>query len=176
MAAFINFWKAFDCVQHSGLLNKLSSIGLDAKVLDWFKSDLGNRSQRVLANNKYSSYQYITQGVPQGSVLGPLFYIIYANDIVQNIKYCKIALYADDKVLYLANNYFANTVKCLQSDMDALSLWCQWNGIHMNTDKTSLMLFGNLKRITPNIRNQCRGTPLKVDSNYRYLGIPWMAS
>ena len=72
-------------------------------MIDWFRSYLDGRKQRVLANNVCSSSQCITQGVPQGSVLGPLFYILYANDIVDTVKYCKIALYADDTVLYSAN-------------------------------------------------------------------------
>ena len=80
LTAFIDFRKAFDCVQHSVLLGKLASLGIDYKAVKWFESYLTEREQRVLANNTYSSHQLITQGVPQGSV-GPLFYIKYANDI-----------------------------------------------------------------------------------------------
>ena len=75
LAAFIDFRKAFDCVQHPVLLDKLADLGLDRAVTDWFRSYLCDRKQRVLANDTLSSWQSVTQGVPQGSVLGPLFYI-----------------------------------------------------------------------------------------------------
>ena len=99
LAVYVDFKKALDCVQHPALLDKLSSLNVDRSVIKWIGSYLSNRKQRVLANNKYSSYQCITQGVPQGSVLGPLFYIIYANDISKVVKNCEIALYADDTAL-----------------------------------------------------------------------------
>ena len=98
LAAFVDFRKAFDCVQHPMLVQKLSRMGLDGRVVDWFRIYLKDRRQQVLANNVRSSFQPITQGVPQGSVLGPLFYILYANDIVSIIKNCRVALYADDTV------------------------------------------------------------------------------
>ena len=73
LAVYVDFKKAFDCVQDPVLLDKLSHLNIDRSVIDWICSYLSNRKQRVLANNSYSSYQSVTQGVPQGSVLGPLF-------------------------------------------------------------------------------------------------------
>ena len=173
LAAFIDFRKAFDCVQHPVLLDKLAELGLHPEVLEWFKSYLTGRKQRVLANNSYSSWENVTQGVPQGSVLGPLFYIIYANDIAERVKYSNIALYVDDTVLYLANTNFDYTVKKLQADMDSLFTWCQENGIQMNVDKTNLMLFGN-KKITDKLAKfEISGddVPIKMVPSYRYLGM-----
>ena len=173
VAAFIDFRKAFDCVQHSILLGKLSDIGLDEGVVAWFRSYLSNRRQSVLANNFRSPCQKITQGVPQGSVLGPLFYIIYANDITKVVKNCNIALYADDTVLYLANTDFARTVCKVQTDMDALSLWCTENGIQMNVDKTKIMVFGNSKKIDklPHFEIMVNNVPLQRALHYKYLGM-----
>ena len=86
LAAFVDFRKAFDCVQHDVLLSKLSELEISKSMLGWFRSYLSMRKQRVLANGTLSSYQTITQGVPQGSVLGPIFYILYANDITKTLK------------------------------------------------------------------------------------------
>ena len=85
-AVFIDFRKAFDCVQHPVLLEKMKVLGFSDTVISWVKSYLSDRKQRVFANSTYSDFQNITQGVPQGSVLGPLFYIIYANDIAKIVK------------------------------------------------------------------------------------------
>ena len=173
LAAFVDFRKAFDCVQHPVLLKKLSRLGLKDSVVDWFASYLSGRKQRVLANNVYSPYQTITQGVPQGSVLGPLFYILYANDIVDIIKNCKVALYADDTVLYTANVNFENSIIKLRADMNALVDWCGANGIGMNTEKTKLMLFGNAKTIKalPEVNITLDDTPLQTVLSYKYLGV-----
>ena len=102
LATFIDFRKAFDCVQHPILFGKLASLNLDSSVLRRFESYLKDRKQSVLANSVNSSWKNVTHGVPQGSVLGPLFYIIYPNDKAKVVKHCKIALNADDTytVLY----------------------------------------------------------------------------
>ena len=173
LAAFIDFRKAFDCVQHPILLDKLSCTGLGNNALKWFESYLTGRRQRVLANNVHSQYQVVTQGVPQGSVLGPLFYIIYANDINKIIKSCNIALYADDTVLYTASANFDVSTRKIQKDMNALSVWCEQNGIRMNTDKTKLMVFGSPVKISklPDFEIKIEGSPLTVATHYKYLGI-----
>ena len=173
LAVFVDFWKAFDCVQHPILIEKLSRLGLNAKVVEWFKSYLRDRKQQVLANNVRSTFQTITQGVPQGSVLGPLFYILYANDIVKVIKYCKIALYADDTVLYTANSNFETSISKVRKDVQALSGWCGANGIGMNTDKTKPMVFGNAKKLAelPEVNIELEDVQLVTVSSYKYLGI-----
>ena len=173
LAAFIDFRKVFDCVQHSILLGKLSSIGIDNRAVKWFESYLSDREQRVLANIIYSSYQSVTQGVPQGSVLGPLFYIIYANDINNIIKSCKIALYADDTVLYTANVNFQKSINKVQKDIDALSQWCVQNGIRMNIEKTKLMVFGSQVKVKqlPDFTVTVEELPLTLTNSYKYLGM-----
>ena len=146
---------------------------MGTQLLDWVESYLSTRLQRVFANGVYSSYQNVTQGVPQGSVLGPLFYIIYANDLSEVVKKCEIALYADDTVLFTSNPDFGKATSDLQEDINSLSDWCNNNGIMANTDKTKVMVFGNptvLKKVSqPKI--MLNGVPLQVVSEYKYLGV-----
>ena len=130
LVTYIDFKKAFDCVQHSLLLDKLGNLGLGPVVVEWVKSYLTGRRQRVYANGVYSPSQWITQGVPQGSVLGPLFYIIYANDMAKIVRNCEVTLYADD------------SISKMQEDINSLSNWCSTNGIMANTGKTKVMVFG----------------------------------
>ena len=173
LAVYIDFKKAFDCVQHPVLLNKLSQLNLDSSVINWVDSYLSDRKQRVFANNTYSSFLSVTQGVPQGSVLGPLFHIVYANDISKAVKNCDVALYADNTVLYTANRNFNDSVKKLQNDVASLSNWCQANGIRANTDKTKIMVFGSatcLKKL-PDFDVKIGNFSLSKVSSYRYLGV-----
>ena len=142
-------------------------------MVQWFRSYLTNRRQRVLANNVYSSVQTVTQGVPQGSVLGPLFYILCTNDITNIVKHCNIALYADDTVLYTANPNFEITITKMRQDMCEQMDWCDANGIYMNTEKTKMILFGNssrLSKLSP-VHISLGGALLQTVSNYKYLGV-----
>ena len=127
----------------------------------------------MLANNVCSSSQTITQGVPQGSVLGPLFYILYANDIVNVIKHCKLALYADDTVLYTACSNHEVSERKMKKDFLAPSRWCNSNGIRMNTDKTKLMWIGSAKKLKdlPQVTVNVDGSLLQSATSYKYLGV-----
>ena len=172
-AVFIDFRKAFDCVQHPLLLKKLHDMGFSRLVVDWVESYLSGRVQRVYANDSYSDYMGVTQGVPQGSVLGPLFYIVYANDIAKIIKHCNRALYADDTVLYTSQRNFDVSVQNLQKDINSLAVWCKVNGIKANTDKTKVMVFGSkccLAKVPP-FEIKFDDTPLLAVSSYKYLGL-----
>ena len=173
LATYIDFRKAFDCVQHTVLINKLAAVGLGESTIDWISSYLSCRKQRVLANGVCSPFLPITQGVPQGSVLGPLFYIVYANDLTNIIKNCEIALYADDTVLFTASKSFDCSMQKMQSDLDSLSVWCDKNGIMVNTEKSKVMVFGspaNLKKIPP-VQLYLDRALLQTVTSYKYLGM-----
>ena len=173
LAAYIDFRKAFDCVQHPVLLQKLGGLKLDQSTVEWVRSYLTKRKQRVYANNVYSSFLPITQGVPQGSVLGPLFYIIYANDLIKTFKNCNVAMYADDTVLYTANQSFDLSVDKMQADVNSLAGWCRLNGITVNTEKSKLMIFGSSTVIEnlPSFEVTFLNKPMQIVSSYKYLGI-----
>ena len=171
LVAYVDFRKAFDCVQHPILLIKLVQLGVGEKVLMWIESYLSERVQKVLANDVRSTSQSIVSGMPQGSVLGPLFYIIYANDVSKIVKKCGVALYADDTVLYTANDNFVNSISKLQEDMNSLNDWCTRNGIKANTDKTKVMVLGTPKMLEKLPKFDIDNVPLQVVSMYKYLGI-----
>ena len=173
LAVFIDFKKAFDCVQHPVLLEKLKALNLDESVINWIRDYLTHRQQRVYANDTYSDFQNISQGVPQGSVLGPLFYIIYANDLSKIVKNCEMALYADDTVLYTSNKNVDVSVHKLQEDINSLSHWCSRNGIMANTEKTKVMVFGSNNSLAkvPPFEVKFGSVPLQSVTSYTYLGI-----
>ena len=173
LATLVDFRKAFDCVQHRVLLNKLNGCGIGSIMLDWIKSYLTNRKQKVLANGIYSSDLRVTQGVPQGLMLGSLFYIVYANDLVNVLDHCKVALYADDTVIYTSSTIFRKYVSRVQTDINSLSDWSSQNGIRANPDNTKVMVFGsaNCLNKVPNFEIRCDGIPLQIVNSYEYLVV-----
>ena len=173
LAMYVDFRKAFDCVQYSVLLRKLAGLDIGLDTLGWIESYLIGRRQRVLANGHLSPFECIKQGVPQGSVLGPLFYIIYANDLEKYINHCKVALYADDTVLYTANRDFGRSVELLQKDVNALNEWCNINGIKANTNKTKVMVFGSSAKVreVPDFEIKLGDTTLQKVTSYKYLNL-----
>ena len=121
-AIFLDFSKAFDSVSHQRLLAKLGSIGNRGNTLRWIKAFLTNRQQRVIINGTSSDWTGVTSGVLQGTVLGPLLFLIYINDIVSNVRHLNTSLFADDCALYRTIND-ANDCILLQEDLNAISNW-----------------------------------------------------
>ena len=102
-SVFVDFSKAFDTVNHAILLCKLKSVGFDDNSLNWFESYLSSRQQATSIENTLSSSLPVSVGIPQGSILGPLLFIIYINDMPNIVKHCKILLYANDTLLYYSS-------------------------------------------------------------------------
>ena len=124
---YFDLCKAFDKVPHQRLIQKLKYLGIDNPLLTWISSFLHNRYQIVKVNNTYSKPTLITSGVVQGSVLGPLLFLLYINDIRKEIKNGKCFLFADDlKVVYSSPRNIENT-KSIQEDLARLETWSrQW--------------------------------------------------
>ena len=116
-AVFFYISKAFDKVWHKGLLFKLQRAGISGKLLSWFSNYLSNRYQRVVIPRGISSLCHVQAGVPQGSILGPLLFLVYINDIVDDIQ-SNINLFADDTSLSMVVDDPTNVGNMLQSDID----------------------------------------------------------
>ena len=139
---FLDFRKAFDKVSHQRLLYKLlHQMNIDSTLLDWIASFLSSRKQRVKVNNSYSSWAPVTSGVPQGSVLGPMLFVVFINDLPSVIKTnCK--LFADDSKIYGKVNNEADQL-LLQEDLDACYKWANDWKMTFHPKKSKVMHIGN---------------------------------
>ena len=137
---YLDFSKAFDKVPHRRLLSKVKAHGIGGRVLEWIKGWLTNREQRVQVNGKKSEWGKVTSGVPQGSVLGPLLFIIYINDLESGIS-SDISKFADDtKIGRPIMNI--HEVRRLQEDLDRLHDWSEKWKMQFNVNKCSIMSIG----------------------------------
>ncbi len=148
-AMFIDLTKAFDTVNHSQLLNKLPQYGVHGEELDWFKDYLFQRMVRVAYNGNLSQEWYSFIGVLQGSILGPLLFVIAFNDITDVIKESSRIMYADDVVLYVAADDIKAINSKLSNDMESIADWMDKNEfINLKEGKTETLLLGTTKRLT----------------------------
>lgn len=164
---FLDFAKAFDKVSHRLLLLKLRNLGLDTNTLKWIENFLTNRRQFVVANEASSSFEPVLSGVPQGTVLGPLLFLIYINDLPNCIS-SPVHLFADDCVLF-REIITINDTHALQDDINAISSWCDKWQMTLNVDKCKSMRI--CRGATNPFSYHLNGTPLQSVSSYKYLGL-----
>ena len=172
-ASFIDFKKAFDTVSHEILLLKLDRIGVRNRVHTLIQNYLTDRSQYTTANQIQSNNLGITCGVPQGSILGPLLFLIYINDICHCLNNAKVRLYADDTVIYCSGEQIVENGNKLQQSLNSLYGWCNRNKLTININKTKVMTFGSRKFIKQHISPALKigDTPLENVSTFKYLGV-----
>lgn len=141
-AVFLDISKAFDKVWHKGLLAKLKSIGISGPLYSWFESYLTNRYQRVSVNGFNSDWRKTEAGVPQGSVLGPLLFLVYINDISDDVS-SDCFLFADDSLLLNEVTSPITTAYELNLDLQSIATWANNWLVTMNADKTKNMIFSS---------------------------------
>jgi hypothetical protein len=140
-----DFSKAFDCVYHPLLLFKLRKAGFSDGCVDWVGSYLSGRQQCVKAAGEGSGWRPVVRGVPQGSVLGPLLFSLYINDITEHITHSHFHLYADDLQIYshFSVDNIDTSVQEMNTDIDSITLWAKCNGLKLNASKTQSIIIGN---------------------------------
>lgn len=169
-AVFCDISKAFDRVWHQGLLAKLKHYGISGSLLSWFRNYLSNRYQRVVIPGGQSEWQQINAGVPQGSILGPLLFILYINDIVHEI-HSDIRLFADDTSLYIIVDFPESAAQILNLDLERISNWAGRWLVSFNPQKTETLLFTRkINRINhPTL--YFNDVPIQEVSTHKHLGL-----
>ena len=168
---FVDLQKAFDTVEHDILLAKLEH-DIRGLANEWFRSYLSNRKQYVSINGHESSLASVLYGVPEGSVLGPLLFLIYINDLNQAIKFCKVHHFADGTNLLHFNKSVAKLNKLVNLDMKNLTVWLNANKISLNVDKTELVIFKHQrKKLDTEIKIKLNRKRLYPSQSVRYRGI-----
>ena len=144
----IDLQKAFDTINHDIFLSKISCLGFSKSAIAWYKSYLENRTFLVNVENKFSNPGNLTCGVPQGSILGPLIFLLYVNDMSTSVD-CDLLLYADDSCLVFTGSNIKDIENNLNRNFESLCDWFVENklSIHFGEDKTKSIVFGSNKRL-----------------------------
>ena len=148
---FLDLSKAFDTLNHDILINKLNSYGIRGLANSWIQDYLSERKQYVVYNGESSSYSSILCGVPQGSILGPLLFLLYINDLPRCSDLLHFILFADDTNILFSHH----DPKCLETilnkELAAISNWFKLNKLSLNIKKTNFMIFKNKYNNKPDL-------------------------
>lgn len=171
---YLDLAKAFDTVDHDILIHKLSIYGICEMSLNWFRSFLSNRNQRCFVNGHLSEPETLKCGVPQGSILGPLLFLIYINDLPNCLKHSNPRMYADDTNLTTTGSSVVEISHSVNADLLNVGDWLIANKLSLNVVKTEQMFIGsdhNLKRIRDTPLIFLNDEPIKRVDTAKSLGI-----
>jgi len=174
---YVDLSKAFDNISHAMILNKLPRFGISGTPQQWISSYLFGRKQQVCLKGILSPPSPITCGVPQGSILGSLLFLLIFNDSVETMSSCQLLMYADDTVIFFSHKDINQIEINLSKDFDSFTRWLQLNELIINTKvgKIEEMLFGTGKRLSKaekislDISNN--GSNINDTTSYKYLGL-----
>ena len=170
---FLDISKAFDKVWHSGLLFKLKKFGISGQLLEWISDYLSDRLQRVVINGKGSNWTAITSGVPQGSVLGPLLFLVYINDLVNVINNCEIRIFADDTCLHIIVDNELSAAKNINDDLIAIENWANQWLVDFSAPKTETMTISRKTKKRNHPPLSFFGAVVKEVHSHKHVGL-WL--
>jgi hypothetical protein len=167
----LDLQKAFDTVDHKILLDKLEALGVDDMSVSWFKSYLCERKQVVDINGTISEMAKISCGVPQGSILGPLLFLVYVNDM-KGVTDCNLILYADDSALMISDKDVTKIEQKLEIELKSVCDWLIDNKLSIHLGKTESILFGSSKKLKKKskLNISCNGISIASQEEVKYLG------
>ena len=165
-----NFAKAFDVVPHQRLLYKLNWYGIRGTTSQWIQSFLSNHSQRVMLEISQSSLIHVTSGVPQGTVLGPVLFLVYINDLPDSISHSTVRLFADDCLLYKTIQSSQDATD-LQQELLAMQSWEETWLMKFNISKCFVMRVTQSKKYKVLYDYQIQSSTLSSVDHCKYLGV-----
>ena len=170
-AVFLDLKKAFDTLNHEILLSKLSSFKFSKQATSWFASYLSDRDQCVKINAEQSTPQRSRMGIPQGSILGPLLFSLYINDLPSCCKDTTCQMYADDTIIYVSAVSPCKAAEILTREMEGVSQWLKRNNLTLNLKKTVAMSFSIRRRVNCELNIKIDQEVIEEVSDFKFLGV-----
>ena len=173
LGVFLDLSKAFDTIDHNILLYKLHHYGVRGLPCEWLKSYLSNRSLQSKINGKLSAPTLINLGVPQGSILGPLLFLIYVNDLPKCLSSGQTIMFADDANLFFNHVSYTEPFKKANEELHQVDSWLTANKLTLNIEKTKVITFKtrNRRPVPPNLEIKLNGNALDKVTSIRFLGV-----